>query len=131
MMIAVEKGLGASEEKVKELLSKVIFCETNPEWVCDNCNNFGKWEAICSKCEKLDTYSWKKNSSFKNDYLRNFFIPLVNNSFQINNTLQEDLKSKQQQKFNNEVKYKNKLKKNKKKLHDKKGEIVKSAREII
>ena len=131
MMIAVEKGLGASEEKVKDLLSKAILCETNPEWICDNCNNFGIWEAICSKCEKLDTYSWKKNSSFKNNYLKNFFIPFVHNSFQLDNTLQDDLKPKKQEKLNSEVKYKSKLKKNEKKLHDKKGEIVKSAREII
>ena len=133
MMVSVEKGLGADENKIKDLLSKAILCKTSSEWVCDNCNNFGNWEVVCSNCNSLDSFSWRKPPSLTTNNLKKFFIPLISNSFELNNVLTDKLKEEENEMetSKNKIVKKNKINENNKDLIDKKDLIIKSAREII
>ncbi|MCY4152533.1 MAG: tetratricopeptide repeat protein [Aestuariivita sp.] len=59
ILAAIERGQGASDQRVKGLLTRAIKAPRGPQWVCDNCQHVHNvWSAVCENCESFDTLSW-------------------------------------------------------------------------
>lgn len=60
VLAAIERGEAAPDHVVRELLTKALVAQRDPEWICDSCGEVHKaWEPVCFNCEAFDTVSWK------------------------------------------------------------------------
>ena len=51
---------GVLDHLMRELLTKALVAQRDPEWICDSCGEVHKaWEPVCFNCEAFDTVSWK------------------------------------------------------------------------
>jgi HemY protein len=61
LLAAIERGEGATDARVRALLTRALSAPRGPQWVCDNCHNVaGDWEPVCSNCGAFDTLSWRE-----------------------------------------------------------------------
>ncbi|MEH6833523.1 MULTISPECIES: heme biosynthesis protein HemY [Falsihalocynthiibacter] len=63
LMAAIERGEGADDATVRGWLAKAVTAPRSEAWVCDNCGQVhGVWVPVCTKCNSIDTLSWKTPS---------------------------------------------------------------------
>ena len=61
IMAAIERGDGADDQSVRQLLTQAISAQRDPQWVCDGCGDVHqKWEPLCMNCEAIDSIGWKR-----------------------------------------------------------------------
>jgi len=61
LLAAIERGEGAPESQVREILTRALSAPRGPQWVCDNCQNVaGDWEPVCTNCGAFDALSWRE-----------------------------------------------------------------------
>lgn len=61
IMAAIERGEGANDQIVRDLLTQAINAPRDPQWICDNCGEVHKdWEAVCQSCAAVDSIAWKR-----------------------------------------------------------------------
>jgi HemY protein len=61
LLAAIERGEGAPDFTVRELLTRALSAPRGAQWVCDSCQNVaGDWEPVCSNCGAFDTLSWRE-----------------------------------------------------------------------
>ena len=60
ILAAIERGDGADDQSVRQLLTQAISAQRNPQWICENCGHVHHdWEPICLNCEAIDSIAWK------------------------------------------------------------------------
>ena len=60
MLAAAERGLGADDAVVRDILVRALKAPRGPEWCCDSCGAVRpQWGPICSSCGGFDTLSWR------------------------------------------------------------------------
>lgn len=60
LLAAIERGQGASDDVVRDLLAKAVVAPRGPQWVCENCNHIhADWTPVCGNCGAFDTLAWK------------------------------------------------------------------------
>ena len=63
ILAAAERGMGAPDEEVREILTRALSASRGPEWVCDKCGTVhAQWVPICASCSGFDTLSWREPS---------------------------------------------------------------------
>ena len=61
IMAAIERGDGADDQSVRQLLTQAISAQRDPQWICDSCGNIHQnWEPLCLNCEAIDSIGWKR-----------------------------------------------------------------------
>lgn len=61
IMAAIERGEGADDQTVRQLLTQAISAQRDPQWICENCGEtYQSWESVCLNCEAIDSVSWKR-----------------------------------------------------------------------
>ncbi|MGV6810779.1 MAG: heme biosynthesis HemY N-terminal domain-containing protein [Brevirhabdus sp.] len=59
IMAAIERGTGADDSIVRDLLTRALTAPRGPQWVCDKCHTVhGRWVPVCTSCNSFDTLSW-------------------------------------------------------------------------
>ena len=59
IMAAIERGRGAPDHVIRDLLTKALTASRGPQWCCDKCHNIhADWVPICTNCGAFDTLSW-------------------------------------------------------------------------
>lgn len=59
LLAAIEKGSGADESVVRNLLTKALNAPRGPQWTCDKCHSIhSEWGPVCGNCGAFDTLSW-------------------------------------------------------------------------
>lgn len=60
ILAAAERGMGASDEVVRAVLTKALSAPRGPQWICDKCGvSHADWGPVCAVCEGFDTLSWR------------------------------------------------------------------------
>ena len=60
ILAAIERGDGADDQSVRQLLTQAISAQRNPQWICENCGHVHHdWEPVCLNCEAIDSIAWK------------------------------------------------------------------------
>ena len=61
IMAAIERGEGADDQTVRQLLTQAISAQRDPQWICENCGEtYQSWEPVCLNCDAIDSVSWKR-----------------------------------------------------------------------
>jgi HemY protein len=61
ILAAIERGDGADDQSVRQLLTQAISAQRDPQWICDNCGHVHHdWEPVCLNCEAIDSIAWKR-----------------------------------------------------------------------
>ncbi len=61
IMAAIERGEGADDQTVRQLLTQAISAQRDPQWICENCGEtYQSWEPVCLSCDAIDSVSWKR-----------------------------------------------------------------------
>ena len=61
IMAAIERGDGADDQSVRQLLTQAISAQRDPQWICDGCGDVHQnWEPLCLNCEAIDSIGWKR-----------------------------------------------------------------------
>jgi len=61
ILAAIERGDGADDQSVRQLLTQAISAQRDPQWICDNCGHVHHdWEPVCLNCEAIDSITWKR-----------------------------------------------------------------------
>jgi HemY protein len=61
ILAAIERGDGADDQSVRQLLTQAISAQRDPQWICDNCGHVHHdWEPVCFNCEVIDSIAWKR-----------------------------------------------------------------------
>ena len=61
IMAAIERGDGADDQSVRQLLTQAISAQRDPQWICDGCGDVHQnWEPLCLSCEAIDSIGWKR-----------------------------------------------------------------------
>ena len=61
ILAAIERGDGADDQSVRQLLTQAISAQRDPQWICDNCGHVHHdWEPVCLNCEAIDAIAWKR-----------------------------------------------------------------------
>jgi HemY protein len=61
ILAAIERGDGADDQSVRQLLTQAISAQRDPQWICDNCGHVHHdWEPVCFNCEAIDSIAWKR-----------------------------------------------------------------------
>ena len=61
LLAAAERGLGAPEEDLRDLLARVLNAPRGPQWCCDQCGiAMDEWGPTCPGCGGFDTLSWRE-----------------------------------------------------------------------
>lgn len=82
IMAAIERGEGASDDVVREWLTKALSAQRNEEWICDNCGDtHNDWEPVCLNCDAVDSVTWKRPSATVQGAAQ--MLPLMANAPQI------------------------------------------------
>ncbi|NJM83149.1 MAG: heme biosynthesis protein HemY [Tabrizicola sp.] len=60
LLAAIERGEGADDAHVSELISQAIAAPRGPQWCCDRCQAVHRvWHPVCENCGGFDTLSWR------------------------------------------------------------------------
>ena len=61
ILAAIERGDGADDQSVRQLLTQAISAQRDPQWICENCGHVDHdWEPVCFNCEAIDSIAWKR-----------------------------------------------------------------------
>ena len=61
IMAAIERGEGADDQTVRQILTQAISAQRDPHWICENCGDvYQNWEPVCLSCGAIDSVSWKR-----------------------------------------------------------------------
>ena len=61
ILAAIERGDGADDQSVRQLLTQAISAQRDPQWICENCGHVDHdWEPVCLNCEAIDSIAWKR-----------------------------------------------------------------------
>ena len=61
ILAAIERGDGADDQSVRQLLTQAISAQRDPQWICDNCGDVHQdWEPVCLNCNAIDSIGWKR-----------------------------------------------------------------------
>lgn len=61
ILAAAERGKGADEGLVRDILSRALAASRGPQWTCDKCESVqDAWTPICPDCGGFDTLSWRE-----------------------------------------------------------------------
>jgi HemY protein len=61
ILAAIERGDGADDQSVRQLLTQAISAQRDPQWICGNCGDVHQdWEAVCLRCDAIDSIGWKR-----------------------------------------------------------------------
>lgn len=76
IMAAIERGDGADDQSVRQLLAQAISAQRDPQWICDNCGDVHQnWEPLCVNCQAIDSIGWKRPP--KSDAVNPQILPLI------------------------------------------------------
>jgi HemY protein len=76
IMAAIERGDGADDQSVRQLLTQAISAQRDPQWICDNCGDVHQsWEPLCLNCQAIDTIGWKRPP--QSDAVSPQILPLI------------------------------------------------------
>lgn len=60
ILAAAERGMGAPDVTVREILARALTAPRGAEWVCDKCGSIhAQWVPICASCAGFDTLTWR------------------------------------------------------------------------
>jgi HemY protein len=61
LLAAIERGEGAADSRVRDLISQAISAPRGPQWCCDKCQAIhAEWHPICNNCKGFDTLTWRE-----------------------------------------------------------------------
>ena len=61
ILAAIERGDGADDQSIRQLLTQAISAQRDPQWICENCGHADHdWEPVCLNCEAIDSIAWKR-----------------------------------------------------------------------
>ena len=67
LLAAAERGIGAPEADLRDLLSRAITAPRGPQWCCDQCGiAMDEWNPTCPACGGFDTLSWREADLSRN-----------------------------------------------------------------
>jgi HemY protein len=76
IMAAIERGEGADDQTVRQILTQAISAQRDPHWICENCGDvYQNWEPVCLSCGAIDSVSWKRPP--QSDSVSSEMLPLI------------------------------------------------------
>ena len=61
ILAAIERGEGADDAVVRNLLTQALSAPRSEQWICESCQNIHSvWEPVCANCSSFDTLSWRR-----------------------------------------------------------------------
>lgn len=76
IMAAIERGKGATDQTVRQLLTQAMSAQRDPQWICDTCGDVHKdWEPVCLNCGAMDSVTWKRPPA--SDAVNPQMVPLI------------------------------------------------------
>jgi HemY protein len=61
ILAATERGAGADDGLVRDILARALSASRGPQWCCDKCQAIqAEWTPICPDCGGFDTLSWRE-----------------------------------------------------------------------
>ena len=76
IMAAIVRGEGGEDQSVREILTKALSSQRDPQWICDSCGNLHQvWRPVCINCETIDSVSWKRPPA--SEVVSSQMLPLI------------------------------------------------------
>lgn len=77
LMADVERASGATDQVVREWLTKAVYAPKSPAWICNECGYQSEWISICKSCECFDSMRWIRPPYYFNHSDQRELIPLI------------------------------------------------------